>query len=82
MTMNPKTILIVISILLAACSYAGWPTGSAFGPNVPMKRYAGEYAAFAQYWKNWPEHESQESGDTAMAAGANGYLDGGTVNVP
>jgi hypothetical protein len=26
MTMNPKTILIVIAILLAACSYAGWPT--------------------------------------------------------
>jgi len=26
MTMNPKTILVVIAILLAACSYAGWPT--------------------------------------------------------
>lgn len=56
----------------------GWPTSSAWGPTRGLKVYAGEYAAFGDYWFNWPESVSQQLGDLAMAAGADGYLDGGT----
>lgn len=60
----------------------GWPTGSLWGPNTPIKLYLGEAAAFAAYMKNWPEEESLDFGDIAIAAGADGYLDGGRVDVP
>lgn len=52
----------------------GWPTHSANGG--PLKVYAGEFAAFGDYWNNWPEEEAQKLGDLAMAAGADGVLDG------
>lgn len=38
---------------------------------------AGEYAAFGDYWKNFPESESRRLGQLAVAAGAIGYFDGG-----
>jgi hypothetical protein len=61
--------------------YAGWPTHSAWG-NRPLKVYAGEYAAYWCYNDDRPEAEAQAWGDAAMAVGADGYLDGGTVPVP
>jgi hypothetical protein len=60
--------------------YAGWPTFSAWG-NSPMKVYAGEYLAYWTFWQNVPKEESRKWGDAAMGAGADGYLDGGTVAV-
>lgn len=59
--------------------YAGWPTGSAWGPSAPLLVYAGEYAAYWSYWHNRPEAESQDWGDAAIMAGAAGYLDGGRL---
>lgn len=57
--------------------YAGWPTSSAWGSGVPLKVYAGEYASYWCYWNNRPESESQDWGDAAMRAGADGFMDGG-----
>lgn len=57
----------------------GWPTGSAWGTKKGILAYAGEYAAFAAYWQNAPEEHSIELGDLAVASGAAGFLDGGTV---
>ncbi len=37
---------------------------------------AGEYAAFGDYWKNFPESESRRLGQLAIAAGAIGAFDG------
>lgn len=62
--------------------YAGWPTGSAWGFDKPLLIYYGEGAAYASYWYNVPEAVSIIWGDAAMAAGADGYLDGGSVPVP
>jgi hypothetical protein len=62
--------------------YAGWPTSSMWGPNIPIKIYLAEYAAYIDYWKNWPEDEARDLGDIAIKAGADGYLDGGRVDVP
>ena len=62
--------------------YAGWPTFSAWGQGQPLRVYAGEYAAYWSYWNNRPEAEAQDWGDAAMAAGADGYLDGGRAAVP
>ena len=62
--------------------YAGWPTFSAWGQDQPLRVYAGEYAAYWSYWNNRPEAEAQDWGDAAMAAGADGYLDGGRAAVP
>lgn len=59
----------------------GWPTFSAWGPDEGIHAMAGEYAAFADYWQNAPEGQSIELGDLAMAHGAFGYLDGGSVEV-
>jgi len=56
---------------------SGFPKGSAFGPMTPLRVYAGEYAAYADYWNNYPESESVELGEIAMTAGASGFLDGG-----
>lgn len=61
--------------------YAGWPTGSAWGPTTPLRHIAAEYAAFADFWQNWAERYSLQIGDWAMHCGADGYLDGGTVAV-
>lgn len=63
--------------------YAGWPTGSRFGPHVPLKLYYGEGGSFAFFWSpNISEQEVRAFGDIAVAHGADGYLDGGTVAVP
>lgn len=61
--------------------YASWPTYSAWGSNRPLKVYAGEYLAYWTFWKQIPKEESRAWGDAAMRAGADGYLDGGTVPV-
>ncbi len=61
--------------------YGGWPTFSAFGPNTPMRFYAGEYASYITFNQNCPESESVMLGDLAMGIGADGYLDGGSVDV-
>jgi hypothetical protein len=61
----------------------GWPTGSKFGPGVPLKRYYGEGGSFKFFWDgSVPETLVQSFGDIAVDAGADGYLDGGTVGVP
>jgi hypothetical protein len=58
-----------------------WPTWSAWGPQQPLKVYAGEYWAFRGYWQNAPFSDAVAIGNAAMAAGAAGYLDGGSVPV-
>ena len=60
----------------------GWPRDSAWGSGMPILLYAAEQTAYASYWKNFPEAGSRAWGDLAIAAGADGYLDGGTVAVP
>lgn len=55
---------------------------SAWGRGIPILRYAGEQTAYTTYWKNLPEEASRAWGDLAIASGADGYLDGGTVEVP
>lgn len=62
--------------------YAGWPTGSAWGPQTPILVIAAEYASYWVFWHGRSEEEARIWGDAAMAAGADGYLDGGTVDVP
>lgn len=64
-----------------ADGYAGWPTSSAWGPGRRLLVYAAEYGAYGSFWKNWPESEAQRLGDLALQAGADGYLDGGTLPV-
>ncbi len=59
-----------------AHGYAGWPTFSAFGPDKRILVFAAEFAAFADYWYDWPEEEARKLGDAALAAGADGVLDG------
>ena len=65
-----------------AWGYANWPTSSAWGPGKRIRVYAGEYAAFANFWSDWDERYARQLGDAAIAAGADGYLDGGTMPVP
>jgi len=60
----------------------GWTRDSAWGRDIPILLYAAEHTAYASYWKNLPEASSRPWGDLAIAAGADGYLDGGTVDVP
>jgi hypothetical protein len=62
--------------------YAGWPTSSAWGEGKRIRVYAAEYAAYGNFWWDWDEKYARQLGDAAMAAGADGYLDGGTVTVP
>ncbi len=62
--------------------YAGWPTGSLWGPSTPLKIYAAEYAAYIDYWQDWPEDEARDLGDLAIASTVDGYLDGGRLDVP
>lgn len=60
---------------------AGWPTGSAWGDGKRIRLYNGECTSYEGVWQNLPESASQSWGDLAMASGADGYLDGGTVEV-
>lgn len=62
--------------------YAGWPTSSAWGAGIPLLIYAGEYSAYWKFWAHRSEAEGVKWGDAAMAAGADGYLDSGSVTVP
>jgi hypothetical protein len=61
---------------------AEWPRGSAWGPGIPVRLYNAEVTSYMAYWRNLAEEVSQAWGDLAMASGADGYLDGGTVAVP
>lgn len=61
---------------------AGWPVGSAWGPTVRIKLYNAECTSFEAVWHNLSEGASQDWGDLAIAAGADGYLDSGRVAVP
>lgn len=62
--------------------YAGWPGHSAWG-NKPLIALPAEYASYWVYNEvERLESEAQAWGDGAMAIGAPGYLDGGTVAVP
>lgn len=54
-----------------------WPTSSAWGVGKPIRVYAGEYAAYRDYWENAPESDSLAIGLAALGAGADGFLDGG-----
>lgn len=60
---------------------AGWPKFSAWG-DERIYLYAGEQTSFEAYWNNLPEGVSEDWGDLAMKSGADGYLDGGRVDVP
>lgn len=62
--------------------YAGWPRGSAWGPDQPLRAYAGEYSAYWKFWQHRTEAEGVTWGNAAIAAGAAGYLDSGSVPVP
>lgn len=62
--------------------YAGWPTNSAWGDGKPLMVYAAEYCS---YWITNQRRTYAEGvtwGDAAMRAGADGYLDSGSVDVP
>lgn len=59
----------------------GWPTGSAWGPNTPIKLYNAECTSYEAFWNNLPEATSLAWGDLAITSGACGYLDGGTLTV-
>lgn len=61
--------------------FAGWPTFSAWGPGKPIKHISAEYAAYLDFWRDYPEVYAKQIGDAAMDAGADGYLDGGTREV-
>jgi hypothetical protein len=63
--------------------YKGWPTGSRFGSNIRLKIYYGEGGSWS-FFDNplLTEAEMRSFGDIAVANGADGYLDGGNVDVP
>lgn len=56
--------------------YAGWPTCSAYGPTTPIDLIACEETSYEAYWRNLAERASQQWGDVALAAGADGAFDG------
>ncbi len=61
----------------------GWPTGSRFGADVPLKLYYGEGSSYVFFHDpTMTEDEARSFGDLAMAHGADGYLDAGSVIVP
>jgi hypothetical protein len=60
----------------------GWPHGSAWGPDTPIYLYYGEGTAYQRFWRGMSEADGNAWGDLAIASGADGYLDGGTVPVP
>jgi hypothetical protein len=57
----------------------GWPTFSAWGENKPIRYVAAEYASYGDFWWNWDEQYAKQIGDVAMANGADGFLDSGTL---
>jgi hypothetical protein len=59
-----------------------WAGPSAWDPGGRLQVIAGEYGAYRAFWNDWPEDAARQIGDAAMCAGADGYLDGGTVSVP
>ena len=61
--------------------YAGWPTTSAWSTG-PIRLIAAEFSAYWRFWHGRSEEESTRWGNAAMCAGADGYLDGGSVSVP
>ena len=61
--------------------YAGWPTNSLWG-NEPIKIYAAEDRSYWIYWQGRKYEEGVKWGNAAIAAGADGYLDSGSVDVP
>lgn len=61
---------------------AGWPRGSAWGPNEAVWLYDAEQTSYPAFWDNLNYEVSLAWGDFAMRSGADGYLDGGTVDVP
>lgn len=65
-----------------ANGYVGWPRSSAWGDGKRLRVYCSEYLAYWSFWSNVPEAVSQQWGDACMAAGSDGYLDGGSVPVP
>lgn len=60
---------------------AGWPTTSAWNDGRPLRVYYAEGASYGDFWKDWPESVAIDLGNRAMAAGADGYLDSGSVAV-
>jgi hypothetical protein len=61
---------------------SGWPTGSAWSQNQPILLYGAEMTAYLRFWRGMSEADGNTWGDLAIASGAAGYLDGGTVAVP
>lgn len=56
-----------------------WPKYSAWGERG-ISVYAGEYAAFRDYWQNAPESESVQIGNSVVGL-CDGYFDGGSLDV-
>lgn len=56
--------------------YAGFPTGSAWGPNISVKLVAAEYFSYRCWHDNAPEEAAMQWGDGALANGADGVFDG------
>jgi hypothetical protein len=63
-------------------SAGGWTRDSAWGAGIPICLYNAECTSYEEYWHDEQEAVSRQWGDLAMAGGADGYLDGGTVEVP
>jgi hypothetical protein len=63
-------------------AHNGWPMFSAWGNGIRIRLYNAENTAYVSYWQNLPEDASRDWGDLAIACGADGYLDGGRVDVP
>lgn len=59
----------------------GWPTSSRWGINRRLRIYNAECTAYNSFWRDLPEEETRDWGDLAIASGADGYLDGGRVEV-
>jgi len=57
-------------------------TQTAWNDGRGLQVVAAEYASYRAFWSDWPERYARQLGDAAMCAGADGYLDGGTVSVP
>lgn len=64
-----------------AHGYAGWPTFSAWGPNKGIIACPAEYYSFKAFWEGGTKEEARTWGDAAVRAGAQCYLDGGTLPV-
>lgn len=62
--------------------YAGWPRGSAWGPDKPLRVGCGEYSAYWKFWEHRTEAEGVKWGNACIAAGGYFYLDSGSVPVP